>query len=156
MREALGLDVAAVDDPRDATKTSDIVVTVTPARTPILSRDMVRGGTFIAAVGADSPDKNEIASDLFAAATIVVDSRAQCAVMGDLHHALAAGAVDLGDVHADLGDLVMGRKPGRSRRDEITLFDSTGIGVLDAVAAVHVNRRARETGIGSTVALGSN
>jgi alanine dehydrogenase len=155
MREALRLDVVRVREVRDATRASEVIVTATSARAPFLSRDMVRAGAFVAAVGADNPDKSEIAPDLFASATIVVDSLAQCAVMGDLHHALAAGAVKLVDVHSELGELVVGRKAGRTREEEIVLFDSTGVGVLDAVAAVYVYRRACACDAGTSITLGT-
>jgi alanine dehydrogenase len=155
MRDALGLDVVAVSDPSEATRSSNVIVTATSARRPLLTRDMVRDGVFVAAVGADNPHKSEVSPDLLASATIVVDSLAQCAAMGDLHQAMAAGAVSTTDVHAELGELVTGRKPGRRRRDEIIVFDSTGVGMLDAVTSVHVHRRAVAARIGCCLPLGA-
>jgi ornithine cyclodeaminase/alanine dehydrogenase-like protein (mu-crystallin family) len=115
---------------------------------------MVAPGTFIAAVGADSPDKNEIAPGLMARATVVTDVTAQCAAMGDLRHAVAAGAMTLDKVHGELGALVAGHlappPPGG-----ITLFDSTGTALQDVAAAATIYRRAQAAGWGMPVALGA-
>jgi ornithine cyclodeaminase/alanine dehydrogenase-like protein (mu-crystallin family) len=77
-----------------------------------------------------------------AAATIVTDSTAQCVAMGDLAFAVAAGAVAAADVHAELGEIFTGKKPGRARADEIILFDSTGTALQDVAAAAMVYERA--------------
>ena len=89
----------------------------------------------VAGIGADNGDKHELAPDLLARNTLVVDSLEQCAAIGDLHHALAAGAMELGAVHAELGDVVAGARRGRTAPDEITVFDSTGIAIQDVAAA---------------------
>ena len=94
--EALGMDCKAVNDLHVAARRADVIVTVTSARSPVLGVDDVKPGTFIAAVGTDSPDKNEIAPALMAAATVVVDVLDQCVVMGDLRHAIAAGTMTRG------------------------------------------------------------
>jgi len=115
--------------------------------------DIVPAGAFVAAVGADSPDKSELVPELMAHATIVVDVLMQCAVMGDHHHAIDAGLVTTADVHAELGDLVIGRKPGRNSPEEITVFDSTGTAVQDAASAVWIYKRAIAGNIGSSIVL---
>src|SRR5205085_217477 len=120
---------------RDATRLSDVIATCTPARTPYLGPDDVRPGTFIAAIGADNPDKSELDPALMGRAKVVVDVTAQCAHMGDLHHAIAAGTMREADVHAELGELVAGRKAGRTDADEITIFDGCGVGIQDVAAS---------------------
>ena len=146
-----GLDVAAAASVREATGDADVVVTCTVSRTAWLTRDDVKPGTFIAAVGADSPSKSEVAPGLMAAARVVVDAIAQCAAMGDLHHAIAAGAMRLDQVHAELGALVLGTRPGRSAHDEICIFDSTGVAVQDVASAAVVYARANERGVGALI-----
>ncbi|HWZ72895.1 MAG TPA: ornithine cyclodeaminase family protein [Casimicrobiaceae bacterium] len=155
MRGALGLEVTAVPHVYDATRRSDIIVTATSAQRPFLTKDCVSAGTFVAAVGADSPNKSELAAELLAASKVVVDVLAQCAVMGDLHHALDAGLLSATDVHAELGDLVVGRKPGRTNPREITVFDSTGVAVQDAASAAWVYQRAVARNIGMPISLGA-
>jgi ornithine cyclodeaminase/alanine dehydrogenase len=155
MGQKLALEVAAVRDIRDASLQSDIIVTATSAQAPFLTKACVSPGTFVAAIGADSPHKNELAPELLAGSKIVVDVLAQCMVMGDLHHALDAGLVTSGDVHAELGDLVIGRRQGRTNREEITVFDSTGVAIQDTASAAWVYQRAVAKHIGTSIPLGS-
>jgi ornithine cyclodeaminase/alanine dehydrogenase-like protein (mu-crystallin family) len=110
---------------------------------------MVRPGTFVAAVGADNEHKQEIDPQLMAQATVVTDLTEQACAIGDLHHAIDAGALSRADVHAELGEVVAGAKRGRSHEHEIIVFDSTGTGLQDVAAAAAVYRRALEqhTGI---------
>lgn len=103
-------------------------------------------GTFIAAVGADSEDKQELEPALLCSSKIVVDILEQSATIGELHHALEAGCVSRDDVHAELGEIVAGRKPGRTSDEEIIIFDSTGMALQDVAAAAIVYERAVETG----------
>lgn len=126
----------------------DVIVTATTARAPFLEPGHVRAGTFVAAVGADSPEKSELQPDLMRGAYVVADVLAQCAVMGDLNHAMSAGAMRLTDVHADLSELVGGAKPGRTSDEQITIFDSTGTALEDVAAAAAIYEKAvREPGI---------
>lgn len=123
---------------------SRIIVTCTTARRFFITREMVQPGTFIAAVGADSEHKQEIDPHLLAAAKVVTDLTAQAAAIGDLHHAIASGVMTKDDVHAELGEIVAERKPGRANDEEITVFDSTGTGLQDVAAAIAAYRgRAR-------------
>jgi len=128
-------------------RSSDIVVTCTPSRKPILQRRDVAPGTFIAAVGADNEHKQEISTDLLASSMVVADVLEQCATIGDLHHAIDAGVMTRNDVHAELGEIVKGLKPGRTSDDQIIVFDSTGTALEDVAAASIVYERALAKGI---------
>jgi ornithine cyclodeaminase/alanine dehydrogenase-like protein (mu-crystallin family) len=150
----LGIPVAATTDLAAAARQADLLATCTPAARVVLRREDVRAGTFVAGVGADNPDKQELDPKLLAAATVVVDSLEQCAAMGDLHHALAAGALTREDVYAELGEVVAGGKPGRRSAQEITVFDSTGVASADVAAAAAVYDRALAAGAGVRVRLG--
>jgi ornithine cyclodeaminase/alanine dehydrogenase-like protein (mu-crystallin family) len=132
---------------------SDIIVTATSSKAAFLTPDLVRPGTFIAAVGADNPDKSEIAPSLYATAQAVVDSPEQCLEIGDLHHAVTAKAVTPAHIHATLAELVAGHKPGRCDDQAITLFDSTGMGLQDVAAAAAIWRRALAAGAGHRLSL---
>jgi ornithine cyclodeaminase/alanine dehydrogenase-like protein (mu-crystallin family) len=157
LREALTargrLDVWVAPTLADATRASDIVVTCTTATEPFLQPEHLSPGAFVAAVGADAPSKNELTPALLAGATLVVDSRTQCLEMGDLHHAVATGAMAAQQVHADLAELVLGRRPGRTRHDEVCVFDSTGVAVQDVAGAAAVVERARARGLGTQLSL---
>ncbi len=152
MSSALKLDIRATAD-LSVTRESDIIVTCTSARSAFLTPDLVRPGTFIAAVGADNSDKQEISPTLYAASLAVVDSLEQAAKIGDLHHALAAAAVTMDHVHATLGEMLAGAKPGRRDATAITLFDSTGMGLQDVAAAAAIYRRALDGGAGTRLSL---
>lgn len=145
---SLRLDVRPVADLAEAARRSDIIVTCTPARSPLLGRGDVAPGTFIAAVGADSPDKQELDPALVASSALVVDHMEQCATIGELHHALAAGLMTRADVRAELSDVVAGRRPGRLDDTEIVIFDSTGTALQDVAAAAAVYERAIAAGRG--------
>jgi ornithine cyclodeaminase/alanine dehydrogenase-like protein (mu-crystallin family) len=144
-----------VEDLAAAARKADVIVTCTTAHAAFLGPDHVGPGTFVAAVGADAPDKSEIAPALLAKALLVTDVTDQCAAMGDLRHALAAGAVRREDVHAELAELVSGAKPGRTDDAQITLFDSTGTALQDVAAAAMIYARAVERGSGAGIELGA-
>jgi len=141
-----GLPITTVSDLAPAVAESDIVITCTTARRYFLTCAMVRPGTFVAGVGADNEDKQELDPALLAASKLVTDLTEQCAVIGDLHHALAAGAVTRCGVHAELGEIVAGLKPARTTEEEIIVFDSSGTALQDVAAAVAVYRCALEHG----------
>jgi alanine dehydrogenase len=153
MSTALGLPFQAVPTLREATRTADVIVTCTTARTAFLSESEVRPGTFVAAVGADNPDKSEITPALMARAKVVADVLGQCVVMGDLHHAIAAGAMTADAVHAELAEIVCGARPGRQSDGEIIVFDSTGTAIQDVASAAAIYDRALNSGIGGTIRL---
>jgi len=130
---------------------ADIVVTCTPSRSPILHS--VQPGAFVAAVGADSENKKELAPSLMASSKVVTDLTEQCRTIGDLHHAIAAGAMRVEDVYAELSEIVAGRKRGRERDDEVIIFDSTGMALQDVAAAAIVYERAVAAGRGTPFAF---
>jgi alanine dehydrogenase len=152
MAGELGIAVSATPD-LGAARDCDVIVTCTSSRGAFLTPDHVRPGTFVAAVGADNSDKQEIDPALFPRATVVVDSLEQCAQIGDLHHALDAGTFARDQVHATLAEIVAGQKPGRRGADEITLFDSTGLGLYDVASAARLYERALERGMGARLSL---
>lgn len=153
IRQATGLEVRTVPRPAEAIAGADIVVTATPARAPILGADDVVPGQFIAAVGADSEGKQELDARLLAKCRVVTDLTAQAARMGDLQHAIAAGLMTAADVHAEIGQIVAGTRPGRRDDGEIFVFDSTGTALQDVAAAALVYERAREEGTGRVLEL---
>jgi alanine dehydrogenase len=153
MRSGFGIDVTPVDDYRRAARDSDIVVTCTPSRAPILELDDLPPGVFVAAVGADSEDKQEIHVDALARCGVVVDILEQCAAIGELHHALAAGVMLLRDVRGDLGSVVNGARPGRTSPSERLIFDSTGTALQDVAAAALAYERACEQSAGLEITL---
>jgi ornithine cyclodeaminase/alanine dehydrogenase len=147
MSKQLDLSVELVEEAATAVRNSDVCVTCTPSREPILHAQDVAPGTFIAAVGADSPDKQELDPELLRRNKVVVDLVDQCAHVGELHHALNQG-MSLNDVHAELGEIILGKKLGRQSQDEIIVFDSTGTSLQDVASAAAVYEKAVESGVG--------
>jgi ornithine cyclodeaminase/alanine dehydrogenase-like protein (mu-crystallin family) len=145
--------VRASADLTQVAREADVLVTCTTAKKYFVTRQMVRPGTFIAAVGADHENKQEIEPELLAASKVVTDITAQAAAIGDLHHAIVAGAMSADQVHAELGEVVCGRKPGRVSEEEIIVFDSTGTGLQDVAAAIAVYQRARALRAGLPLTL---
>jgi alanine dehydrogenase len=144
LAQELSLAIEPVRDLPSALQRSDVCITSTTAKEFFVRKEDVRPGTFIAAVGADDTHKQEIDPALMASAKVVADSLDQSCAIGDTHHAIAAGLMRKEDVHADLSEIVAGKKSGRTNDAEITIFDSTGIALEDAVAAVAVYEKARD------------
>ena len=142
----LGLRARRVGDVRTAVRDADIVVTVTTSTRALLELADIGPGTFVAGVGADNPAKQELAADLLQASRLIVDSLSQAAAMGDLHHAIEAGAMLAGDVHGELAQLAAGQVSGRTHADERWVFDSTGLSIQDLAAAAMLYERARAAG----------
>ncbi|KPK01607.1 MAG: hypothetical protein AMS20_13280, partial [Gemmatimonas sp. SG8_28] len=116
-------------------RTCTLIVTTTPATAPLLSAPDLRRGTHITAVGSDTAEKQELDVAMLAQAHVVVaDSLDQCRLRGEIHHALAAGAVTE-DRIVELGDVIAGRAPGRTGSDQITVADLTGVAVQDIAIA---------------------
>jgi ornithine cyclodeaminase/alanine dehydrogenase len=129
----------------------DIVCTSTPSREPIVRRAWIRPGAHINALGADGPGKQELEVEILKDATIVIDDLHQALSGGEVNVALARGELALGDLHASLGEVVTGVKPGRATEDEITVFDSTGLAIQDVAVARIVYDEARARGLGLDV-----
>ena len=132
---------------------SRILVTCTPAKKPFIHAEHIMPGTFIAAVGADSEEKQELFSELLASNKVVADIAVQSAEIGELHHAIQQGLMGIEDIHAELGFIVTGKKPGRESDEEIIIFDSTGTALQDVAAAAIVYEKALAKGIETTLNL---
>lgn len=145
----LGIRVTATPTLREAVRRSDVCITCTPSREPFLRLEDVPPGMFIAAVGADSPEKRELDPRILEASKVVTDLTRQCASVGEVRHALAAGRLSLDDIHAELSDIVTARRPGRTSDDEIIVFDATGTALQDTAAAATAYTRAIATETGT-------
>ena len=142
---ALGIEIVPAPDPGSALKKADVAVTCTTSRCAFLRREDVPPGLFLAAVGADAPDKQELDPEILRAGRLVVDSREQCATIGELHHALEQGVIASSAAAAELAEVVAGTKPGRRSRKEIAVFDSTGVAIEDVAAAAAAYEEALRT-----------
>lgn len=153
LRKDIRASVVVIDEPFRATLKSDIIVTCTTSRKPIIDQGHLKPGAFLAAVGADNEHKHEVHPALMRSSKVVVDLLEQASRIGDLHHAIDAGLMRKEDIHAELGDVISGKKPGRTSDDETFVFDSTGMALQDVAVAAIVYRKAKNNNIGLKVAL---
>jgi alanine dehydrogenase len=145
----LKINVGPIRNLPNAIRSSDVVVTCTPATEFFVHKEDVAPGTFVAAVGADDSHKQEIDPALLASAKVVADSLEQVCSIGDTHHAIAKGLMRKEGVHAELAEIVAGKKSGRCSGTEIIVFDSTGVAIEDAAAAAVVFKKSLTGGIGN-------
>lgn len=151
MSEELGLSVHAAGDLEEAVRGSNLLITATVAREPLVRADWVRPGTHITAVGSDGPDKQELDVEILQQADLVVADRiSQCIELGEIHHAVDAGLLDP-ESCVELGAIVAGRASGRTSDEQVTVADLTGVGVQDAAIAEATVRLARERGLGRRI-----
>ncbi len=144
--------IQVAGSPKEAIENADIICTATTSSIPVFDDKDVKPGTHISAVGAYTPEMCEIPSETVFHARVFVDSRAACMEeAGDLIQPIRAGLFDESHIHAELGEVVLGHKPGRQSADEITFFKSVGIAVQDAMAAQTTLENARKMNIGTEV-----
>ena len=127
---------------------ADVVVTVTPARGPIVRDEWIAPGTHIAAVGADKDGDQELDPKILQRARIFVDDIRQCRTDGEINVPLQQGLLVEADIAGEIGEVVAGKKEGRTSHDEITVFDSTGIALQDSATIPLEYERAVAAGVG--------
>ncbi|MCW4038064.1 MAG: alanine dehydrogenase [Candidatus Bathyarchaeota archaeon] len=137
----------------DCVTDADVISTTTPVTTPIIQDAWISPGTHINAIGADAPGKEELDPEILKRATIVVDDLEQAAHSGEINVPLTMGAITMKDIHGELCEIVVGKKTGRTSKEEITVFDSTGLSVLDVATAWMVYKRTQEKKLGSSIFL---
>jgi ornithine cyclodeaminase/alanine dehydrogenase-like protein (mu-crystallin family) len=154
MTAVLGLPVRPADTPEAAARDQDVVVTITTATEPVLQGEWLAPGTHVNAAGSNSLLRRELdAVAVRRASLVVVDSRVQAQrECGDLLGPVERGELDW-DQLVELADVVAGQHPGRANPEEITLFESQGLGLEDVAAAMRVYERARAAGVGQEVPL---
>jgi alanine dehydrogenase len=154
MSQRLSLPVSIAETPAQAVRQADVICTATTASSPVFDDADVRPGTHINAVGAYTPQMQEVPPETVLRARVVIDHReASLAEAGDLLIPLQQGLITEAHIYAELGEIVAGHKPGRASPDEITLFKSVGVAVQDVAAAGAVLEAAQRLGLGTEVSL---
>jgi alanine dehydrogenase len=147
-----GIKINVVRSAREAVVGADLLVTVTTAKEPIVKKEWLKPGMHINAVGSHRPDLREIDGATLARAKVVVDSReAIMAECGDILLAIQEKAITADSLHAEIGEVLAGKKPGRSSADEITLYKAVGIAIQDVATAHLVYRKALEQHVGTHI-----
>jgi len=151
----LGLDIQAMPEAEEAVADADVVCTTTSSREPILRGAWLAPGTHVNAIGAVGPTTRELDTDAIAHSRLFVDRMDSAHnEAGEFVMAREEGAIGDDHIVAELGDVVLGRAPGRTTPEEITVFRGLGLAVEDLAAAQHIYRRAEETGAGTRMQLG--
>ncbi len=149
----LGLRILIEEGVEETVRGCDIIVTTTPVTQPLVENEWIEDGMHINAIGADAPGKEELDPEILKRAKVVVDDYEQACHYGELNVPVSKGIFKPEQIHAELGEIIVGRKAGRTSDDEITVFDSTGLAIQDLAAAALVYRKARKLGISSEVEL---
>lgn len=137
-----------VDSLEQAVKCSDIIITVTPSRTPIIRREWVNKGTHISCIGADMAGKQELDSSLISAARLFLDDKEHCMQVGEIEVPLKEGMITEDNISGELGDVILGKIKGRTHHDQITIFDAAGMAILDIYAAKMALLTAEDKNLG--------
>lgn len=145
--------IFSVKNVSEAVRGTDIVVTTTPSRQPLVMDNMLSPGMHFNCIGADAPGKEELDPAILKRAKIVVDDFEQASHGGEINVPLSLGIIKKEDVWAEIGEIVAGLKPGREKMDEITVFSSTGLAIQDAVTAKLVYDKATKKGAGSFIKI---
>jgi len=150
IRQYLDCDCEIVSEVKQACL-CDILVTTTPSRQPVVDDAWIQPGTHINAIGADAAGKQELQSSLTARARVVVDDMAQAVHSGEVNVPISQGILLPERIHAQIGEILVGKKPGRLSDDEITIFDSTGLAIQDGAVGHAVYRKALSAGMGKSL-----
>ena len=154
MSDALRVEVAVAESPREALREADVVCTATVSATPVFADADLAPGTHINAIGSYKPDVQEIPEETVLRALLVVDHRASALTeTGDLITPIQKGLLKETDIHAELGEIVAGKVGGRLSECQITLFKSVGVAVQDLAASTRALEDAGQNGIGQIVEL---
>jgi alanine dehydrogenase len=152
MEKEVGIAIDVAKSGEDVVRNSDLLVTVTTAKEPIVKPEWLKPGTHINAVGSHRPDLREIDGATLARAKVVVDSKeAIMAECGDILLALKEKSITEANIHGEIGEILAGAKPGRTSAGEITLYKSVGIAIQDVATAQLVYRKALERNVGTNV-----
>jgi ornithine cyclodeaminase len=146
MSRRLGIEVSPAASAQQAVRESEVIVTTTPSREPLVRGEWLQPGAHVTAMGSDAEHKNELdPSVLVRADRYVADRLSQCRKLGELHHAVAAGVVPEDSSFPELGEVVAGKSSGRSGKEQVTVCDLTGTGAQDTAIAALAHARAVES-----------
>jgi len=144
-----GIPVTVASSKKEAVERADILITTTRGKGSLVEAEWVKPGTHIVAIGTDQRGKQELDPELFRNAKIIVDSLSQCTEKGETWHPLDKNIIAKDDIHGDIGQVLLGRKPGRESDDEITIFDSTGMAIQDNATANKIYQNALANNVGT-------
>jgi len=158
MKDSFGIDPGqtvfeSVENLAAAVSDSDVIITVTPSREPIVMKEWVKPGTHFSCIGSDMSGKEEIDPQIFAEARVFTDDTPQCINVGEIEIPVREGILKEKDIAGEIGEILTGQTAGRENDEQITVFDATGTALLDLLTAKLALKKAEELGMGETVNL---
>jgi ornithine cyclodeaminase/alanine dehydrogenase-like protein (mu-crystallin family) len=137
----LGVEIKVCPDPKSAVQDADVIVTTTPSRKPLVQSEWVSEGVHFTCIGADAPGKQELDPAILRRARVFLDDMAQGMESGEVNVPLQKGLLKPEDIIGELGEVLIGKKDGRTSDDEITVFSSTGLAIQDIACGAVVLRK---------------
>ena len=158
LKDEFGIDMSGVvleanSNLEDAVPQADVIITVTPSREPVIRKEWVRPGTHFSCIGADMEGKEEIDPELYRNAVIFVDDKVHCMEAGETEIPLKKGVITEKDILGEIGDLILGKVEGRTSNEQITIYDATGMALLDIAAGKAALDLAADKNLGTTAEL---
>ena len=145
----LNIDINISDSCKDLASSSDIIVTTTPSKKPLLEFDWIEKGTHITAMGSDSERKNELHPAMIKLCDkYIPDNQPQTTILGELHHAIKENLIPPDHKFDDLGSIIIDPSLGRKNKEDITICDLTGTGVQDTAIARYTYNICKENNLG--------
>ncbi|HKK95125.1 MAG TPA: ornithine cyclodeaminase family protein [Anaerovoracaceae bacterium] len=143
----------AVADIKEATKKSEIIITATPSKEPLIMNEWVKPGTHFSCIGSDMSGKEEIDPEILKGARIYVDDLEQNVNVGEIEIPIKNGVILKSDIKGEIGEVINGRVEGRTNDDDITVFDATGTALLDLLTGALALEEAQKQSMGTMVKL---
>ena len=158
LKNEFGIDASkvtfeATNDLADAIPKSDIVITVTPSYEPVIKKEWVKPGTHFSCIGSDMAGKEEIDPEIFRGARVFADDIPQCLNVGEIEIPVKKGMLQETEIAGEIGDILAGKTEGRQNDDQITIFDATGVALLDLATAMLALEEAEKQQIGQKAEL---
>ncbi len=152
MKSVLDVEIYSSASIESLVKDSEVVITTTPSQSPLIKAEWLHPGLHITSMGSDAEHKQELEAEVLAKADhLVCDVKAQCFVLGELHHGLEQGTITRDSLITEIGELTSGKKNGRTKDDQITICDLTGTGVQDTAIAIYAYERLVKRNLGEGI-----
>jgi len=152
-KEKFNVTFKAVESLEEAVKKSDVITTATPSKKPMIMKEWIQPGTHISCVGADMSGKQEIDEKIFGDAKVFVDDITQAKNVGETEIPIKKGILDEKDIIGEMGELILGKIKGRTSKNDVTIYDTTGIALQDLMVSKLALNIAKEKNIGEEILL---
>lgn len=153
IRKKFDIEFAAADNMEEAVRDSDVIITATPSRKPMIMKEWVKPGTHFSCVGSDMEGKQEIDHNIFGGARVFVDDMTQAINVGESEMAIKNGIITKENIVSEIGDLILGKSKGRLSDEDITIYDTTGIALQDLMISKLALDIAKRKNLGTEVLL---